>query len=423
MSLVVIGLNHRTVPLDLLERMTINDARLPKALHDVVTREHVSEAGVLSTCNRTEIYVMAEKFHGAYADVRDFLAEMAHLAPESFADHLYVHYDAQAVSHLFGVAAGLDSAVVGEAEILGLVRRSWEIAQDENAAGTALNLLFRHAIEVGKRARTDTAISRNIVSVSTAAVAMASERLGGLDDRRVLVLGAGDMGEGMVRAIVGGGVSNGVVDVRIANRTWERSVALADLVGGQAIRLADLNDALAQVDLLLTGTGANSMMLEHSDLDRIMRARDHRPLLIVDVAVPRDVDPSAADVEGVTLLDMDDLRAFAEVGRQGRQREVAAVRAVIDAELERFLSVSSAREVAPLVTALHDKGEAVRQAELDRFRTKLSSLDAAQLETVEALTRGIVAKLLHEPTVGLKGAAGSPKGERLADALRDLFDV
>ena len=423
MSLVVIGLNHRTVPLDLLERMTINDARLPKALHDVVTREHVSEAVVLSTCNRTEIYVVAEKFHGAYADVRNFLAEMAYLAPESFADHLYVHYDAQAVSHLFGVAAGLDSAVIGEAEILGQVRAAWETAQEEEAAGTALNLLFRHAIEVGKRARTDTAISRNIVSVSTAAVAMATERLGGLDGRRALVLGAGDMGEGMVRAIVGGGVSGGVTDVRIANRTWERSVALADQVGGTPIRLADLNDSLAEVDLLLTGTGANSMMLEHSDLDRIMRARDHRPLLIVDVAVPRDVDPTAADVDGVTLLDMDDLRAFAEIGRQERQREVAAVREVIDLELDRFLAVSSAREVAPLVSSLRERGEAVRTGELDRFRAKLSTLDPAQADAVDALTRGIVAKLLHDPTVGLKDAAGTAKGERLADALRDLFDL
>ncbi len=423
MSVVVIGLNHRTVPLDLLERMTIDAARLPKALGDVVAREHVSEAVVLSTCNRTEIYVVAEKFHGAYADVRDFLAEMAYLAPESFADHLYVHYDAPAVSHLFGVAAGLDSAVIGEAEILGQVRAAWEIAKEHEAAGSSLNLLFRHAVEVGKRARTDTGISRNIVSVSSAAVAMASERLGGLEGRRVLVLGAGDMGEGMVRAIVGGGISSGVADVRIANRTWERSVGLAERVGGTAIRLADLNDALAEVDLLLTGTGATSMILEHSDLDRIMVSRNHRPQLIVDVAVPRDVDPSSADVAGVTLLDMDDLRAFAEVGLHGRRREVAAVRSLIDTELERFLAVSSAREVAPLVSALHERGEAIRQSEIERFRAKLGMLDDAGLDAVEGLTRGIVAKLLHDPTVGLKDAAGSPRGERLADALRDLFEL
>jgi glutamyl-tRNA reductase len=418
-SLVVIGLNHRSVPLDLLERMTIDDARLPKALHDVVAREHVSEAVVLSTCNRTEIYVVAEKFHGAYADVRNFLADMTYLPPEVFADHLYVHYDTEAVQHLFEVAAGLDSAVVGEAEILGQVRHAWEEAQTEGATGSSTNLLFRHALEVGKRARTETAIARNIASVSTAAVALATDRLGGLVGKRVLVLGAGDMGEGMVRGIVGAGVD----DVRIANRTWERSCELAERVGGRAIRLAELNDALTEVDLLLTGTGATSIMLEHSDLSRIMAARDGRPVLIVDVAVPRDVDPAAAELPGVTLLDMDDLRTFAEAGQRERSREVGKVQAMIAEEIERFTSVISAREVAPLVASLREQAETIRAAELDRFRSKLASLDPHEAEAVEALTKGIVAKLLHDPTVGLKDAAGSPKGERLAEALRDLFDL
>jgi len=418
-SLVVIGLNHRSVPLELLERMTIDDARLPKALHDVVARDHVSEAVVLSTCNRTEIYVVAEKFHGAYADVRNFLADMTYLPPEVFSDHLYVHYDTDAVEHLFRVAASLDSAVVGEAEILGQVRHAWEQAQIEGATGSSTNLLFRHALEVGKRARTETAIGRNIASVSTAAVAMATERLGPLEGKRVLVLGAGDMGEGMVRSIV----ASGVDDVRIANRTWERSCELAAKVGGSAIRLADLNDALTEVDLLLTGTGATSIMLEHSDLSRIMAAREGRPVLIVDVAVPRDVDPAAADLPGVTLLDMDDLRAFADAGQRERSREVGKVREMIAEEIERFTALVSAREVAPLVAALRENAEAIRAAELDRFRSKLASLDPHQAEAVEALTKGIVAKLLHDPTIGLKDAAGSPKGERLAEALRDLFDL
>jgi len=418
-SVVVIGLNHRSVPLDLLERMTIDDSRLPKALHDVASREHVSEAVVLSTCNRTEIYIVAEKFHGAYADLRNFLSEMAYLPPEAFSDHLYVQYDDDAVAHLFAVTSGLDSAVVGEAEILGQVRRAWERAQEEGTAGSSLNLLFRHALEVGKRARTETGISRNIASVSTAAVAMAAQRLGSLQGRRILVLGAGEMGEGMVRALA----SAGVDDVRIANRTWDRAVELAEHLGGRAVRLADLNDSLAEVDLLLTSTGASSMMLEHGDLDRVMEARAGRPVLIVDVAVPRDVDPQAADIPGVTLLDMDDLRAFAELGVNERRREVAAVEEMIAEELERFVAVSSAREVAPLVAGLHERGESVRAAELDRYRTRLGALDDRQVEAVEALTKGIVAKLLHDPTVGLKDAAGSPRGERLAEALRDLFDL
>ena len=412
-------MNYRSVPLDLLERMTIDDSRLPKALHDVSSREHVSEAVVLSTCNRTEIYVVAEKFHGAYADLRNFLSEMAYLPPEDFSDHLYVQYDDDAVAHLFAVTSGLDSAVVGEAEILGQVRRAWERAQAEGTTGSSLNLLFRHALEVGKRARTETGISRNIASVSTAAVAMAAERLGSLVGKRILVLGAGEMGEGMVRALATAGVD----DVRIANRTWDRAVELAEHLGGRAVRLADLNESLAEVDLLLTSTGASSMMLEHGDLARVMEARDGRPVLIVDVAVPRDVDPQAANLQGVTLLDMDDLRAFAEAGMNERRREMVAVEAMIAEELERFVSVSSAREVAPLVAGLHERGESVRTAELERYRARLGELDDRQVDVIEALTKGIVAKLLHDPTVGLKDAAGSPRGERLAEALRDLFDL
>jgi glutamyl-tRNA reductase len=418
-SVVVLGLNHRTVPLDLLERVTIDDSRLPKALHDVMSRDHVSEAVILSTCNRTEVYVVAEKFHPAYAELRSFLSELAMVAPDELADHLYVHDGADAATHLFGVAAGIDSAVVGEAEILGQVRHAWERAQEEEAAGPQVNLLFRHAVEVGKRARTETEIGRHVASVSSAAVAMAAERLGSLEGRSILVMGAGEMGEGMVKSLA----ANGVTDIRIANRTWARAEDLAERVGGHAIRLVDLDASLVEVDLLLTGTGASSMLIEHSDVARVMERRDGRPILVVDVAVPRDVDPSSADLPGVTLLDMDDLRAFAEAGQAERRREITVVRSMIVEEVERFLAVNSAREVAPLVAALREGGEDVRRAELERFRSRLGELDDRQLEAVEALTHGIVAKLLHQPTVGLKAAAGTPKGERLADALRDLFDL
>jgi len=418
-SVVILGLNHRTVPLDLLERVTIDGSRLAKALHEVVSRDHVSEAVVLSTCNRSEVYVVAEKFHPAYADLRSFFSELAFVPPEELADHLYVHDGADAAAHLFAVAAGLDSAVIGEAEILGQVRQAWERAQEEGAAGSQLNLLFRHALEIGKRARTETAIGRHVASVSTAAVAMAAERLGTLEGRSILVLGAGDMGEGMVRSLA----SNGVTDIRIANRTWDRAAELAERVGGRAIRLADLDASLAEGDLLLTGTGASSMLIENADVARVMEIRDGRALLVVDVAVPRDVDPTAAELPGVTLLDMDDLRAFAEAGQAERRREVAAVRIMVAEELDRYMAVSSAREVAPLVSALREQGEDVRRAELERFRAKLGELDERQIDAIEALTHGIVAKLLHQPTVGLKDAAGTPKGERLAEALRDLFDL
>lgn len=419
MSLVVIGLNHRSVPIEILERVTIDNERLGKALRDLADRPYLSEAVVLSTCNRTEIYAVAEKFHGAYGDVRTFIAEMAHMAPEDFSDHLYVHYDESAVSHLFRVAAGLDSAVVGETEILGQVRSAWTRAQDEQTTGSALNLLFRHAIEVGKRARTETDIARHVASVSTAAVALAADQLNGLSGRCALVLGAGRMGERMARALAAAGVD----DLVIANRTWARAVELAESVGGRAIHLADIPAALVNVDLLLTGTGASSMILEFGDLHHAISQRDGRQLLVVDVAVPRDVDPAAGDLDGVTLLDMEDLRAFAQVGIDQRKAEVAAVEAIVDEEQRRFSAASLAREVAPLIASLHDQAEGIRSSEIERFNPRLSGLDDQQLEAVEALTRAIVAKLIHQPTLGVKDNVGTPRGERLATSLRELFDL
>ena len=416
MSVVVIGLNHRSTPLDLLERMTIGDAALPKALHDLISRTDVSEAVVLSTCNRTEVYAVAERFHGAYQDIRDFLAEVAFLAPEDFSDHLYVHYDAEAVAQLFSVAAGLDSAVLGESEILGQVKHAWEQAREEGAAGPTLNLLFRHALEAGKRARTDTAIGRHTTSISQAAVAMAADRLGGLEGRAGLVLGAGEMGEAMALGLAKAGTV-----LTVANRTWDTAVALAERTQGRAIRLGDLAAELADVDVLLTSTGAATPLLEADELGPVITARAGRPLLIVDIAVPRDVDPAVGELPGVTLLDMDDLRAFAAAGTAARSGEVAGVRTIIEDELERYLGASSAREVAPMIVSLRDRAEAVREAEIERYRARLGDLHPSQLEAVEALTHGIIAKLLHEPQVALRDAAGSPRGDRLVAALRDLF--
>ncbi len=419
MSVVVIGLNHRTMPLDLFERMTIDGARLPKALHDLALREHVGEVVVLSTCNRTEVYAIAEGFHGAYQDIRNFLSELAFVPPEDFGDHLYVHYDREAIRHLFSVAAGVDSAVIGEAEILGQVRSAWQEARAEGTTGPVLNLLFRHAIETGKRARTDTGIARGTTSVSHAAVEMAADRLGSLSGRGVLVLGAGDMAEGMVSALLGAGVT----DVFVANRTWRKARALADRIGGEAVRLSDLPGALAEVDLLLTSTGATVPVVERDDFAPILEARQGRPLLIVDIAVPRDVDPSVRTLPGVTLLDMDDLRRWAQIGIERRAKELAAVEEIVHDEIDRFLAASSARSAAPLVSALHQRAEDVRRAELERFRRRLERLDDTERAAVDSLTKGIIGKLLFEPTVKLKDLAGTPTGERLAEAMRQLYDL
>ncbi len=419
MSIVVLGLNHRSAPLEMLEQCTVAPADLPKQLGELLSRDHVSEAVLISTCNRTEAYVVAEKFHAAYAEIRDFLATSAFLAPEDLADHVYVHHDEDAVRHLFDVASGLDSVVLGESEILGQTKSAWETARLEGTAGPVLNLLFRHAVEVGKRVRTETSIGRHTSSVSHAAVEMATRHLGTLEDRSVLVVGAGEMAEGMVVALASAGPS----DVGIANRTHQRAVTLAERVGGRALALDELHNALCEVDVLLTSTGATSVIVDHASIGEVLDRRAGRPLLIVDIAMPRDVDPDVARIDGVTLLDMHDLSEFASLGQAERALEVARVREIVDDEARRFAEVRSAREMAPLIASLRGSVDAVRAVEVERLLQTLPGLDPPGRDAVEQFSKALVAKLLHGPTVALKDAAGSAKGDRLADSVRDLFEL
>lgn len=419
MSLIVVGLNHRTVPVELLERMTVPEHLLPKVLHDLAAREHLLEVVVLSTCNRTEIYARCTHFHAAVGDVRDFLAAYSGADADDFADHLYTYYDDAAVAHLFAVAAGLDSMIVGESEILGQVRAAWDTATVENTAPQLLGRLFRHAVESGKRVRTETGIGRHPVSIPSAAVTVAAEHLGALDDARALVIGAGHMGTGLALTLR----SRGVAQISVANRTAARAEELAARVEGEAIALADLADALVDVDVLFTSTASSEVLLERSTVEMVMACRNEHPLLIVDVALPRDVDPGVREVNDVTLLDLDDLKDFAQRSAERRRREIGKVREILAAEIERYRAERSAREVAPLVSSLHETADAIRVGELERFRSKLSSLDPDARAAVDALTRGIVNKLLHEPTVRVKDAAGTPRGDYYADALATLFDL
>ncbi|MEA2972360.1 MAG: glutamyl-tRNA reductase [Actinomycetota bacterium] len=425
MSLVVVGLSHRTVPLDILERMTVSAEHLPKALGDMVSRDFVSEAVILSTCHRTEIYVVAERFHGGVQDIRHFLTGLAFLPPEDFNDHLFTYHDESAASHLFGVAAGLESVVLGESQILGQVRTAWERARDEGAAGSRLSALFRHALEVGKRARSETAIGRGVTSLSQAAVALATHRLGTLEGRKLVLLGAGEMGEGMAHDLAASTDSSpgDGPEVVVASRTRQRAARVAQKVGAEVVDLTELPAALATADVLLSSTGSPTVVLGPADLMPIMAPRAHQPLLIVDMGMPRDIDPAVRAVPGVTLLDLADLQAFVEAGLDERRKEVGRVRAIVDEEVVRFQDAVAERQAAPLVTALRERADDLRLSELARYKNRLEGLDARQQEAVAALTRSILAKLLHEPTVRLKESAGSARGERLAEAIQELFDL
>jgi glutamyl-tRNA reductase len=423
-AVVAVGINERDVSLDVFEQIAISERDLPKALQVLCNSEHISEAVVLSTCLRTEVYAVVERFHDGLADIESFFrscsSSMGTDVPE-LSEVLSCWIDEAAVSHLFEVAAGIDSPVLGEGEVLRQVRTAAELARREQAAGRVLRSLFRHAVEAGKRVRTETAISQGTTSIAHAAVALAAGNIeGGLGGRSVLVIGAGEMGAGFSKALAQPPAPARVV---VANRSPERAAAVADQSGATAVGLSKLDEELGRADVVLTSTSAADVVLDAVRVARAMQSRPVRPLLVVDLAIPRDVDPAVADIEGVSLLDVEDVRRFAEAQMSTRRGEIPAVRAVLTEELERYRVSSAARSAAPVVAALRARAESIRRAELDHQRARLDALGPEAAEIVEAVTRRTVAKLLHEPTVRLKDAAGSARGERLAEALRSLFDL
>ncbi len=427
MAVVAVGINERDVSLDVFEQSAISERDLPKALHVLCESEHISEAVVLSTCLRTEVYAVVERFHDGVDEIQEFLADVSGTTIEALAEYCTIRFDDDVIDHLFSVASGLDSAVLGESEVLGQVRRAWERAQGEHASGPVLGTLFRHAVETGKRVRSETAIARGITSLSHGAVALAADRrTGGLGGTRVAVIGAGEMGEGVAQALDGRGVEHLIM----ANRTLERVESLVaglpDTAAGtvEARDLDDLVALLGEADVAFTTVGTAHPIVTRDLLEAALTRRTGRPdLVVVDLGVPRNVEPTAATLAGVALLDMDDLRAAVADALTGRQDEVAAANGIVTDEVERYRAASRARDAAPMVSALRSRVEEVRRAELDRQRTRRSDLDDAQWEQVDAVTRAMVAKLLHQPSITLKEAAGTPRGERLVESLRTLFDL
>jgi glutamyl-tRNA reductase len=427
MSVIVVGLEQRQHPLDLLERVAVTESALPKALGRLRDQSNLSEAVILSTCLRTEVYAVVERFHDGVAELQEFLATISGSPVETLADHLMVRFDDDVTTHLFTVAAGLDSAVLGETEVLGQVRRAWERAQHEQVSGPVLGALFRHAVETGKRVRSETAIARGITSFSHGAVALAAARRpGGLDDARVLVVGAGEMGEGVTQALGGHGATSLVVANRSSARTAGVVAGVPDNAAAQvsAAPLDDLEALLAESDVVFTSVGTTHPIIDRPMLEEAVRGRgDRPPLMVIDLGVPRNVDPSAAEVDGLVLLDMDVLRSAVAEALSGRQDEVAGATRIVTDEVERYRVASRARDAAPMVSALRARVEEARRVEFERQRSKRPGMSEAEWEQVDAVTRAMMAKLLHQPTVVLKDAAGTPRGERLVEALRTLFDL
>jgi glutamyl-tRNA reductase len=418
MSIVVLGINYHTSPVTLLEKVMIPVPAMSEALLVLSSHSDIREVIVLSTCNRTEVYAVAERYHAAHTDILEFLCETSGLSADEITPHLYSQFDDDAVVHLFEVAAGIDSAVLGETEIVGQVREAWDFAMKQGTSRSTLNLLFRYALESGKRARTETGISRSTASVAHAAVEMAEEILGTLSGKRVLVVGAGEMGEGVAGALSRAGTES----ITVLNRTVSRAEALADKIGARVSDFESLENELSTADVVLACTGAGGVIIDHELLARV-RQGVSTPILVVDIALPRDVAASVAELPGVTLRDLDNLSDWAQRGIDKRSSEVGQVRKIIGEEVKRFLLDQTQRQAAPLVAQLREVVESIRTAEMDRFETALSAMTPEQRELVESISHGIINKMLHVPSVRLREAAGTPQGERLSAAVRDLFSL
>jgi glutamyl-tRNA reductase len=420
MSVVVVGLNHNSAPVDLLEQLAIPEDELPKALHQLLTYEHILEGAVLSTCNRIEVYAVVSKFHGGAQDLRNFLAEFRHVAPEDFSDRLYTYHDDAAIRHLFRVSAGIDSMVVGESEILGQVRRAFAAATEEGAVQRVLGNAFRRALRAGKRARTETGIGRNPVSISSAAVDLARKAFEGstLAGKKVAIVGAGKMGKLAAQALSSAGAS----DVTVVNRSQERAQDLAAAFAAVPLPIEELPGVLVRSDIVITSTTAPETIVDKDMIERVVAERPTgSTLFIVDIAVPRDVEASVRDIPGVVLRDIDDLRGVVDAGIGNRLSEVSEVEQIIGDEVTSFIDWQKSSEIAPTIAELVAWAESIRQKEMERLAT--SGLSPTQLEAAERSTKRIVAKLLHPALEKAKELASSKQGHAYLTALRELFEL
>ncbi len=418
MPVLALGVSYRRAPVELLERLSIPEEAEPKAYQRLAGLESVRESVVLSTCNRVEVYAEVPQYHQGFQDLKRYLSEASEVPVEELAEPLYSHYEDQAAEHLFSVAAGLDSMVLGEPQILAQVRAAFRRAAAEGATGPELSRLFQRAVRAGRRAREETGIGASPAAFVEAGAVLAEGDLGGLEGRAALVVGAGDMGSLAARTLR----ERGAEPITVLSRRPARAERLARKVGARHGGLDALPDALAEADLVVSSTQSTAPVISAETVRRATAGRD-RALVLVDLAVPRDVDPDAAEVPGVRVADIDDLGDVLSGTRDDPRDEVGAARAVVEAEARRYVVDRRTARLAPLIEALHARGEDVRAAEVRRLASRLAALPEREREAVEAMTRRIVRRLLHDPVVRLKDMAGRGPGDAPARTLAELFGL
>ena len=416
-ELLALGASHKTAPLALRERMALPEGRAASTLRELTSRESILEAVAISTCNRTELYLLALDPVEAENEALSVLSRQAEIRPTELAGSMYSLRGPDAVRHLFSVAAGLDSMIVGEAEVQGQVKRSYELALVEGATGPISNRLFRDALSAGKRVRTETEIGRSHVSIATVAVDLAAKTLGDLASRRVLVIGAGENGELTAQALR----ERGVHTVFVANRRYDRAIGLAKRFGGDAVRFDDLPAELGRADIVVSCTSSPHQIFGREELEVVVEERGRRPLVLIDIAVPRDIEPAVRDLcSGVTLFDMDDLQS--EVARNLSVREAEADKAeeLVSEEADGFDAWLETLDVVPTIAALRERAEGIVEQVLRENEQRWESLSEADRERLGVMARAVVNRLLHEPTLRLKSGDA---GYAHLHALRELFDL
>ncbi|MEH7354286.1 glutamyl-tRNA reductase [Neobacillus drentensis] len=419
MYIVVVGLNYKTAPVEIRERLTFNETELVDAIKKLNSKKSILENIILSTCNRTEIYAVVDQLHTGRYYIKEFLSEWFGMEQTEFSPFLFVYENDGAVEHLFNVTCGLNSMVLGETQILGQVRTSFMLAQQEETTGSVFNHLFKQAITLGKRGHSETDIGANAVSVSYAAVELAKKIFGSLANKHVLIFGAGKMGELAAQNLHG----HGVKKVTVINRTFEKAKVLAARFNGEAKTLADLERSLVEADILISSTGAKDFVISKETMARVEKKRRGNPLFMVDIAVPRDLDPRISELENVFLYDIDDLEGIVEANMQERQKAAAKIRLMIEKEIVDFNHWLGMLGVIPVISALREKALAIQSETMVSLERKLPNLSDRDIKVLNKHTKSIINQLLKDPILQAKELAARPDADQAMEFFMKIFNI
>ncbi|MGG4141584.1 glutamyl-tRNA reductase [Paenibacillus algorifonticola] len=413
MHIITVGLNYRTAPVEVRERFAFSEKELPEAVKQLMNTDSIMECVIVATCNRTELYAVVDRHHLCGHYIRSFMEQWFNLPRKEFTNHLYMYEDEKAIEHLFRVASGLDSMIIGETQILGQVKDAFALAQQQKATGTLFNTLFKQAITMAKRAHSETTIGESAVSVSYAAVELGKRIFGQFSKKTVMLIGAGETGELTAKHLY----ANGADRVIVVNRTYERAVQLADKFNGIACSIDEAANRLHEADIVISSTGADNFVLTRQVVASAMQRRRSKPLFMIDIAVPRDLDPTIAAVDNVFLYDIDDLEGIVESNLEQRRKEAAKIETMIAQEMDLFEQWYKTLGVVPLIRALQTKAAEIHEETFNSLTNKLPDLDEHELKVIRKLTKSIVNQMMQDPILRIKEMAG----ERRADEAMDMF--